>query len=583
MKKLLLFSAFLLATAYASAQLVVTVLPPSEFAGNVEFATVSDDGSWTSYPDMENPENAVIGFLAVARDTSANADSTACAIIANPEEIAGKIAVVYRGDCNFEAKAKNVQDAGAIGVIVANRLDEAIIGGMSCDLQCDEVSIPFVFVQGEPVASWRPSIDAGEIEVLIGNKNGLFADDIGTKPGLVLRAEYFAQNRVLAQNGDEYSVKVGGGIINYGQNVQTGVTLNATITKDGVELYNETNETPIIMAPNDTNFFELPDFAPESFSSGMYEVTYNLISNAEDLFPGDNELSANFVISDSLFSYARLNDEGLPRGSYYSRPSSATEGIHSCIAFQDPNASKVFVEGLTFSMSTNLDDMTGETVFAYVYEWESEFEDLNDPNLVLDSDVLTERAFGEYEYLENLESVNIYIPFEEGAYTLEDNVRYLFCINYYGEESFAGHDGPSMDYNQNLEAYLQPLFPVQSESDATPWNVNGFGTDIVPAISVNMKDPLYDNVSDHAQQIRLDAYPNPSSDVVNINIPDNLGTVLVDVYDVTGKQVDAIQTSVGNGGVLRVDVSNLENGAYIFNLKFENGSYSNINVVVAGQ
>lgn len=42
---------------------------------------------------------------------------TACGEIANGEELKGRIALVLRGDCMFAAKARRLQEAGAIGVI----------------------------------------------------------------------------------------------------------------------------------------------------------------------------------------------------------------------------------------------------------------------------------------------------------------------------------------------------------------------------------------------------------------------------------------------------------------------------------
>ncbi|WP_394388654.1 M36 family metallopeptidase [Shewanella woodyi] len=46
-----------------------------------------------------------------------------CEAATNAAELAGKIAIIDRGACNFTQKVKNAQDAGSIAVIVANNRD----------------------------------------------------------------------------------------------------------------------------------------------------------------------------------------------------------------------------------------------------------------------------------------------------------------------------------------------------------------------------------------------------------------------------------------------------------------------------
>jgi hypothetical protein len=581
MKKHLLLILTLFITGFVSAQLAITVLPPSDYAGNyLDFGVTSDaDGVW-GVPDMEIPDNAIFGTFAVARDGSATADSTACETIVNTDEITGKIAIVYRGDCNFDIKALNCQNAGAIGVLVVNRIGESIInmttpadGGVG-----GQVVIPYLFIQGEPVLNWRSEIDEGVMDAFIGNKTGLFANDLGIGPNTVLRAEHFSHPRVLAQAAEEYNVLVGADIINYGTSDQSNVTLSAVITFNESVLYNETSEIAQEITSGDTVFFELPSFSQTPLSSGFYKMSYSIIYTNEDEFVSDNTNFADFMISDTLFSYGRLGkDTNEPLGPNYLRPSGATGSLTNCIHFQDPNASKVIVEGLTYSVTSdnpNGEGLIGEVVDVYLYQWDEDFDNLDDdPTLSFDN--LTELTFGEYEYLEDLEAVDVYVPFEQ-VITLEDNVRYLFCFNHFSEFIWAGSDSPSLDYFMNLNAYLQPQFP--SENDDT-WTIVT-ATSQVPAISVNMKDPLWDAINEEAQRVEITPFPNPTANEINIPVGNYYGKTTIDVYDIAGKKVKSLNITTTSYEIIKINVSDLDNGAYIFKMNFEDGSFSNFNVIV---
>ena len=68
-----------------------------------------------------------------------------CSAISNAAAVAGKIALVDRGTCNFDIKTKNVQDAGAVGVIVANNVAGVIpMGGP--DPIVSLITIPTVMI-----------------------------------------------------------------------------------------------------------------------------------------------------------------------------------------------------------------------------------------------------------------------------------------------------------------------------------------------------------------------------------------------------------------------------------------------------
>jgi hypothetical protein len=93
----------------------VRVTAPLAIAGAYQFGTAAF-GSPLSSP-------GVAGLVVQALDEADAAGATtfdACSAITNGADVAGKIAIVDRGTCGFVVKAKNAQDAGAIGVIIAN-------------------------------------------------------------------------------------------------------------------------------------------------------------------------------------------------------------------------------------------------------------------------------------------------------------------------------------------------------------------------------------------------------------------------------------------------------------------------------
>lgn len=71
-------------------------------------------------------ETGLTGDLVLVDDASSS-PTLACLALANTTEVAGKIAVLDRGDCFFVVKVKNAQDAGATGVVVVNNVAGAAV------------------------------------------------------------------------------------------------------------------------------------------------------------------------------------------------------------------------------------------------------------------------------------------------------------------------------------------------------------------------------------------------------------------------------------------------------------------------
>ncbi len=93
---------------YSSADRV-EVLTPASIAGPV-----------TNIGDADFPEFFDLSADIVAADDDTSTTTDACEAITNTAEIAGKIALIDRGNCTFLSKVLNAQQAGAAGVLIAN-------------------------------------------------------------------------------------------------------------------------------------------------------------------------------------------------------------------------------------------------------------------------------------------------------------------------------------------------------------------------------------------------------------------------------------------------------------------------------
>ncbi len=82
-------------------------------------------------------KDEVEGLVVLADDT------LACNALVNAGAINGKIALIYRGSCNFSVKALNAQNAGALGIIVINNVagSPTAMGGTD-----NSITIPAVMI-----------------------------------------------------------------------------------------------------------------------------------------------------------------------------------------------------------------------------------------------------------------------------------------------------------------------------------------------------------------------------------------------------------------------------------------------------
>ena len=581
MKKLLLTISAVALSAATYAQVIVAGISPQSIVANYTH-TWADPASGWGTPDFNIPGTYVQDTLMIVDDGSTGTNAQGNPISAegcNPliNNLTGKIAVVFRNTCEFGMKALNAQNAGAVGVIVVNRNPGEVIA-MGAGASGANVTIPVVMVDINDGLALIAAMQNGPVVAFLGNKTGLFPNDAGISGAATLLPRQAIIPSQLAQNGTEFNFDLGARVYNYGNQAQSNVSLNATITNPaGAVVYNNTVSGLSIAAgdssdvdPSQAN--NLPNFSLASYPAGTYTLTYTVSLGVADNYDADNTLTTTFTVSDSLYGFAQVDAAtGVPTGGNYYRPSTNNQTYSTCQVINNANASRLQANGVWFSATTSAASgavLTGEEMALYLYKWEDVFADLNDANLAFNT--LTEVANGFYYYPDDLQGETVYGAFTTPA-ALEDNQRYLACVQTVNLNLYLGHEN-STNLTWNESYYLQPMTP--NESDGT-WFANGFGSDLPSSMAV----AIADNGVGIAElnTINGKAFPNPATDVVTVSI-EGEGVASLVVTDVAGK-VAMTNTLNLTTGQANVNLDALNAGLYIFNVTLENGKTAQFNVV----
>lgn len=116
------------------------------------------------------------GPLAIAEDATGSAE--ACETITS--DVAGKIALIDRGNCFFSSKVLNAQQQGAIAVLVVNNQDGSDYLNMSGGDAADQVTIPSFFVLRNDGNTLRNALSEGSVNISLTRNDVVddFAGDI---------------------------------------------------------------------------------------------------------------------------------------------------------------------------------------------------------------------------------------------------------------------------------------------------------------------------------------------------------------------------------------------------------------------
>ncbi|MDR6906921.1 Zn-dependent M28 family amino/carboxypeptidase [Agromyces sp. 3263] len=201
---------------------------PTVYAPNVDFITADYSGSG----DVTAPLQAV--DLVLPPGPEAGSSTSGC----EPEDfadfVAGNIALVQRGTCDFSVKADNAFDAGAVGVIIFNEGQEGRTETLAATLGAEFADpIPVVgtsFEIGDELASL---LEQGEVVVHL-QTDTLIELDVPTS-NLIAETPTGRDDRVVMAGAHLDSVAEGPGIEDNGTGSATLLEIALQMANLGIE------------------------------------------------------------------------------------------------------------------------------------------------------------------------------------------------------------------------------------------------------------------------------------------------------------------------------------------------------------
>lgn len=581
MKKTLLLLALTLFCSETFAQIIAKGISPTSIATHYDFTWSEPGNNWGS-PDLNIVGNYVQDTLVLVDDGTVGNNATygnplsaeGCA--ASPANAyAGKIAILYRNTCDFGLKALNAQQAGAVGVIIINREEATfgILGGVNGL----SVTIPVIHIKKSDGLALLAEMLNGPVEFFIGNKAGVFPNDLNLSKSATLVSPTAAVPALLAQNGSEFSFEMGAMIKNIGSINASGISLNAKVfNPSGATVYDEQVSNLSISVGDSVEIYPgmtniLPNFTLASYPIGQYKIQYSLLSSVTDDDMFDNIYEATFDISDSLYAFAPIdNTTGLPINTGGFRPSTNNISYSTCLHLYDPNLSRLQVEGVYFASTPGAAtpfDLTNTEIVVSVSEWTTSFVDLDDPNFGIDLVGIQDTI---WYYPADLPGQYVYVPFSS-AVDLQDNARYLVCVQTSNTDLFFAYNNQA-DYTWNNRLYRQPLFPIENDGN---YFALGFGPAFTSAIAVKVGQNTVGLEERNLLQGKL--YPNPTHSKFAIELDVN-GIAKLSVVDNLGKKVIDQDVIFVNGKTI-VEIDNLVNGIYQVSVETKDGAMARFSLM----
>ena len=570
--------AFLLATFVLSAQ-VVLVNSPSNLAGTYNFSAagfgrVLTDSVWT-------------GDVVFVNDGSAT-PTRGCQALTNGSEVAGKIALIDRGTCEFGLKCLNAQNAGAIAVIVFNNAAGAGTIVMGPGVNGGNVTIPCVMLSLEDGQLIRNALLTGNVNVTIGNVR--FPNNVrsNARAGIAHAPKGAIPGHQIDAAG-VFSVIPGARVENVGLNSASNVTVAATISHSQAgQVYSQSASVAAVDSDS-SSLVVLPEFDPFASGEGTYTINYTISTDSTDAQPADNSFSSEFAVTED--AYCNGGWDNVARRATITNAYTISGGGN--IEFLTPiyvNKGAGFkMDSVVFYVSRPAGSPMSEiTVNAFLYSWNDLDGDQAIENAELDVVALVDEA--PYETPDAATSwvraplldIN---DFEEGHILPGDDLVYFLGIRYEGDQLvYIG-----FDENQDFTQYLDILGANTTDLDLPYIGTNTFQSSGLPSIEDGFLftgfrgavatgliwSPIASSTPDilTEDQLTMNVFPNPVSNVLTANLTLDAPAQKVSyrITDMNGRTLQQLRKQQIQEDRVDFNVATLPVGQYYLVVSTENG------------
>jgi len=567
---------------------------PTAIAGQIDF-------TYSSNPTSTGPWGGAL-TPRIHEQVVKVSDSEGCNTVTG---VSGKWALIYRGNCEFGAKALKAQQAGAIGVIIWNHTPDELVN-MAAGASGGAVTIPTLFVTNQDGGAMNTQLNLGQ-QVFISlspwgfnNQHDLafVYGGIATTHGMAVPLNQFDNGNVAP-----YRFYTAAAVANTGASVETKVKVasNVTFTPQAgggaVQVYRDSEVVNTFTVQDSVILINSPrSYKLTPTQTGTYDVTYTLSSNSADQYPLDNVERYSFAVTTNAFSRGRFDvANNRPVISGYSRVGTTDPWTWGPMFYNKKGGYQL--QSLMFALSDRdtsrhslVTSSAGSFIDAYVFRW----KDQNNDGFMQGSELSLKGAavqtFSINDSAKKIMNVPIGDNFGSPATIIsEDSSYYWVAFNLGGDFSlsvdsrynmymreFAAQHGDSVSHDYWAPALRKTVGDMVG-GDTIRTIPYGIVTDFtnkidsadftqqgtVPAVALftSMWPVSVKSVAHAAEDVTI--YPNPAVNAVNVKIAlQKESDVYVKVLDVFARQVSLQHVGKMTNGTVAVDVSALAAGNY---------------------